>query len=320
MKSAIIIFSMMLLFTACSSGGDSAPTTTSPWLGGTEGLRIEFLEGEPPTELLDNNEEPFSISIQVKNMGEDVVYEDEATFKVKGIPAVDLGVAPNDLIKGPGSDIEARRKNTDTGNPIESPPVFVSFEDLKYVPDLAGNLNREFFLEACYKYDTQATADLCIKENLRDTDDDKVCSIAGPKRFANSGAPVQITRFEEYGRGENSVGFTFEISHVGTQGLLYRLGTGCNDIPQNENRVEVRINVPSFEDGGLSCSGLTDKRTEEGWPVVGIKSIQGGPQEVNCEITLPEGEKFDGVTSVDIMLSYDYAQTIQKTVLIKSFE
>lgn len=321
MKSTLIlIISLALLFNACSGGSGDAPTFNSPYLGGNDGLDIKFLEGEPPNEILDQGEESFTVSIEVTNLGEDEILEDEAVFVLKGFTSSDLGVSPSDLVSGPGDIIEARRKNPETGYAIESPSVFVTFEDLKFLPDLAGTTSRTFHVEACYVYDTYATANLCIKENLRDTSDDSVCTISGSKEVANSGAPVQIVSFEEYGHGEDSIRFTFRIAHQNTFGDVYQWGTNCLDIPQNEERVEVRVRVPSFPDSSLSCSGLIDSRSEADWSVVGTKSIQGGGQDVHCTLEVPEDMKTDAVVGAEIMVSYDFAQSISKEVTIKSYE
>lgn len=312
----------MLLFTACSggSGGDVTTPFSSPWLGGNDALTMDFLDGEPPTELLDMGEEPFSISIEVKNMGEDEIPIEEATFELKGVAASDLGVTQDYMTQRPEEVIEARTKNPDTGNAIESPSTFITWNELAYLPDLAGNTYRDFYVEACYIYDTYITADLCIKENLRDTSDTDVCIIAGAKEIANSGAPVQVESLEEFGSGEDAIRFTFKINHVSTTGNVYRLGTGCLDTPQNENKVQVRVNVPTFDSSALTCSGLTDATVEDDWAVVGFKNIGAGGAEVNCKLEVPEDEKFDGVASADIMLSYDFAQAISTNVLIKSAE
>src|SRR3989338_4948843 len=68
----LIAFSaVFLLFIAgCGSGDVATGAPTTPFLGGTQGLEISFLEGSPPAEVTDGDTFDFQALVQLKNVGE----------------------------------------------------------------------------------------------------------------------------------------------------------------------------------------------------------------------------------------------------------
>src|SRR3990167_5149663 len=74
-----LVLAFALLLAGCKGGsGDSGTSSSStPYIGGTEALRIGFQEGAPPTETVDNPYAPvtgelskFDVSLKLENVGE----------------------------------------------------------------------------------------------------------------------------------------------------------------------------------------------------------------------------------------------------------
>lgn len=311
MKNSLILIAMFSIVLAGCSSGDGGTSTVTPFIGGTEGLQIQFLPSEPPDTIQDDGKESFTIGIEAFNKGEDDIDKNEIIFKLKGIPPADLGATIDDLSVRPDEDILGREKNPDTGNTIESPPVLVNFGPFVYDRNLAGNIEKTFYVDACYTYETFAAADLCIKENLQDSTDTDICTISGTKNFVNSGAPVQVTKFEQFGAGTDAVRFSFAINKVGT-GYLTRQNSECSDNRVDEGYVYVIVDTDM---SNLKCSGWIDGTDTEGY----VRVLEG-EREINCKQVVDDNDKYDQVNIVDIHLIYDYSDTISKIVTIKSFE
>jgi hypothetical protein len=305
-----LLIILSLVITACGEGEVSADNTRS-FLGGTTGLAIEFVEGEPPTEVVDGGNMPFTTTVKLMNKGEWAVLKEDVTITLKGFDSADFGVTTADLVDiNPAEDILKNDINPDTGDAINAPDVYVTFATLNFMRVLSGNQEFPFVVDACYQYGTIANAKLCIKENLLDTTNEDVCIVSGKKDIENSGGPLQAITFDEFTAGQDAVSFTVTLKDQGT-GKLAALGSGCDQTPANKGVVKITVDTGLAD---LFCSGLTSSGVN-GTAFYGNTKLTVGEKPVRC--TQPIADKSDKIKIVDVTLEYDYLESAATTVLIK---
>ena len=106
----------------------------SPFLTGTKGLEIEFLDDSPPDEITDDNF-PFDVVVSLKNIGEHDLTINQVRVDLSGILPDDFGKSPSDITNvRPEDDLSARKKDSE-GNIIEVVETIATIPNFQ----LAGN-------------------------------------------------------------------------------------------------------------------------------------------------------------------------------------
>lgn len=302
-----IVVLMMLALTGCTDGGGETGTKTDPFIGGVNGVTVEFAEGNPPEEVYDGGDNPFDVTVVLENKGETLVENGDVQVKLSGILASEFGTSESDLKVNPDEDLIETKKNAEGGT-IKGPRVFVTFSDLNREEELEGNKQYPIRADVCYLYETRAMADICVRENNVDTTKEGVCDVNEQKVVYNSGAPVHVTDFKEYPRAEDKVGFSFKVTHVGS-GDLYKKDTQCSD-EVNTDEDKVWVDISTDLGGGLSCSGLSD-----GDDTSGYIRLYDRERQITC--TQQVSTQSDYETPVNIKLQYDYEIERTSTILVK---
>jgi hypothetical protein len=90
-KSQIFLFITLLVvfISAC----ESTTTSSGRFIGGNKGLEISFIEQEPPSEVLDNREDEFDISLRLRNVGEAAIPAGRIVATLNGINKVDFSLS-----------------------------------------------------------------------------------------------------------------------------------------------------------------------------------------------------------------------------------
>lgn len=303
-KYGIVLFVCALLFLmGCEGGEEDAVTAGAPFLGGTNGILVNF-ENSPPPEVFDGGDFPFDVIIKLKNNGEWDVPKERVRVKLTGIRPEQFGLVETDLIKSAPDDLPKMQKDA-TGKLLESPPVFVEFNNLNHADSITGSeLTYPIRADVCYRYGTEAVSRICVRENILNPKAGGVCTINEDKAVYNSGSPVQITGFTESARASDKVGFSFTVAHQGT-GDLYEQDTLCNKQRAFEDRVYVKVDagIP-----GVACSGL-------GGGTEGFVKLFGGSKPITCTITIPNPSDYE--LPVTITLGYDYEVGQSTQILVK---
>jgi len=308
-KIGIILFVLLFTFVGCSgsSGGDSGPATgaDSGFVGGTNGILINFLQDSPPEEVFDGGDNPFDIVLELENVGEHTVQKDEVQVSISGMDPVEFSLSHADLTKNPDDSLEATRKDSE-GNVIDPIPVAVEFREFNHVDDLVTNNIFRIRAEVCYDYQTIAEAKICVKEDNLDTED-SVCDVNEAKTITNSGAPIHVENFQETPRSRNRIGFTFNVVHKGN-GNIFKSSSLCENERKFEDKVHVRVETGLT---GLDCSGLSGSSSNN----EGFITMYSGERLVSC--TQEASTQTDFVKPVVITLMYGYEENIETTVLVK---
>ncbi len=304
MNRALFVVAMVLLLVACETG---EPTpTSSPFLGGTKGVDIKFVQGAPPQEVFDGGDFPFDVVVELRNIGEFFMPREDVSVELRGIQPQEFSL--RQPAKSPSEDLLPRRLDAE-GNIIEENPVFVEFTNLNHVASVVG-ASQTFPLRAnvCYKYGTIANAQLCARENILNPREGGVCRIAEDKTVFNSGSPLQVASLSETARAQDKVGFTFKILHTGT-GSVFRQDTRCDEVDrQHENRVYVRV-----ETGlpGLQCSGLSEGSD-------GFVQLFGGEKTITCTQTISSRADFEFPVVIELL--FDYQEHLDTNIVVKRSE
>ena len=306
MKRLILIFTISLLLVLAGCEKEEATSATTPFLGGTTGLLMSFLEDAPPQEVYDGGVFPFDIVIKLNNEGESDVLAQDVQVRISGLNPSDFSKQSSDLVKHPDEDLKKTYKDSE-GNLVEGTITYVSFEGINYKGKISGNLQFPIRADVCYKYSTKVISKLCIKKDLTDTSEDSLCIVPEEKQVFNSRAPLQVTSLKESVRGGELVGFVFKIEHKGN-GNIFQQDSICDTTGITyENKAWVNVNT-GME--GAKCTGLTG-----GTDTSGYVTVYSGERTITC--TQPAASEIDYEKEVEITLTYDYKEDISTQLLLK---
>jgi hypothetical protein len=307
MKKAILITILIfgiLSITGCDEEVITGPAI-APFIGGTEGIVIEFVENAPPAEVYDGGDNEFEITTKLENKGEFYVPKDKIAVEIIGIQPEEFDRTATDMIESPDEDLMDVRKEENTL--IESPPVFVEFLGFNHKEFLPSSaLTYPIRAKVCYMYGTTSNALLCIRKNPLNPKEGGICKINEEKQVFNSGAPVQVTSLKESARARDKVGFVFTVEHKG-EGSVFELDQNCDETTTRFNdKIHVKVDTGMT---GLSCSGLSGGDTE------GDVILYGGSKPISCTqmITSPG----DYNLPVTIELTYDYENSVETSLTVK---
>ena len=300
-KTHILMFAVIGMFILTGCQGETTTTkTTAAFVGGTDSIEFDFLEGAPPAEVYDGGTFPFEVSLNVENAGEYDVAKEDITVSLLGFYPPEFN-NPN-TTKNPDDDLDGAYIDSE-GNVIPGTVTYVTFDGFNFGGNLSANNEYTIRAEVCYKYGTEAQADLCILKDLTETEG-KVCNPNEEKIVDSSSAPIKVENLEENIAGSEKITFSFEIQHRGT-GAISRQGTDCNDEVIDENKVWVSVDTGL---AGLECSGLDDE---------GYTTLYGGKRLIRCTQSIDATTAGDFIKKVNIELKYDYKEHKERTVLVK---
>jgi hypothetical protein len=310
---AILMLSLVTFMIGCQRGEPVDIGAT--FIGGTQGIEIEFRQGMPPAEVWDANTYPFDISVEIENKGEWNTNQGEVKIQLSGFNAAAFGVTEQDLIKAPQEDIRGLSRDMQ-GNILPATITNVDFTGLAYQGTLSSDEQFVITADICYSYGTKATSKICIKRDLRGVDA-RVCTVTEEKEIKNSGAPLQIVELRESAAGQDQIQVTFKIQNQGT-GAPYQLGSKCpQELTERTRKVDtVFVKVDSGLPAQPACSSMKDENgnvvpdTNEGY----VKLING-EAIVSCRQAVQTTTDFEQL--INLELQYDYEQAIESPLLVK---
>src|SRR3989338_6074572 len=87
-KSVLVLILMLSLFIfGCQNATNKDSKSLGIFIGGTDGVDFSFITNEPPSSVLDNNQEPFFITLELQNKGEFTVPANKIIASITGINA-----------------------------------------------------------------------------------------------------------------------------------------------------------------------------------------------------------------------------------------
>lgn len=299
-----LVLSIIILAAGCANKTTTTTTTGKTFIGGTDAINFDFLEGSPPSEVFDGGAYPFEVALNLENKGEFDVAKNDIEIRLLGFYAPDFN-SPN-ITKNPDEDLDSAFIDSE-GNKMPGTVTYVTFPGFNYKGNLTAGENK-FTVRAdvCYKYGTKAQANLCVLEDLTELNE-KVCKVNEKKTVESSSAPIKIENLDENVAGSEKITFSFEIVHRGT-GAISTSGSKCNDDVGYENKVYVTV------DSGLS--GLTCSGFEGGTATTGYITLYGGKRLIRCTQDTT-GLTGDFEKKLNVNLLYDYKEHKDIGILVK---
>jgi hypothetical protein len=302
----ILVIALSVFIAGCSGGGDDGTSSSStPFIGGSQGIEINFLEGAPPSEILDDKQVDFDIVLNVENVG-------EQDIALKGLITTIAGIFPGDF-----GDVRLSKDNDDEvgsfqgvkkdldGDKIPGGIGQIEFKGLEYQDKLQGNAEFPIQADVCYKYTTKAVGDFCMRNDVLKAASSGVCNVKGSKPIFSSGAPIHVVSLDESAAGRNKVILKFNIKTVGG-GAFYKPDTKSDGGPKcqrgdfgTENRIKVKIDTGVV---GLKCSGFRTSDDKKSATDDNVR-LSDGSALVTCT---QSGVDVDAVKKVNVFLEYNH--------------
>ncbi len=314
MKKLVFLLVAALLIAGCTQGPSKQPANLN-YMSGSQGLVMELANGMPPAYIY--NGDRLSIGLTLTNAGTSQL-TDGYLYIAGYDPSI---IDPNG--------------NTATGSlPLPQPGTYWHFtipQHRTQYDNVGGQVFQQFqsnyitlppntpsylvplTIYACYVYETHATATVCFDPYPHNTEMDKPC-ITQDVGLGSQGAPIAVTNVAVSNNGGQTVRMIFTIQNVGG-GVVFNLND-MQDCPSNigpDVRDTVTLSSVSLVGNGagqISCS----------YPTGNSGNIRLGPGETGtivCEAPIARAAAAYQRT-VQIDLTYGYAQYIKQTVEIRS--
>ncbi len=316
----LLIISLVFISASCQLPGRGTADIGTSFVGGSEGLDISFAADEPPsTGVLDMGSEPFFITVEVENKGEDVVLEREVVTLLSGISAYEFGFPGNILEKENQEDILPVRKDGD--EIIPGGKNEIRYGPVSYLQDNIADVSFNLQADVCYNYRTKAITSLCLKREaiqIGRTRVGEACEINSIRDSESSGAPIMIDNVREDASGLNQVRFTFDVSNIG-DGEVWDMNSIDSSPPCTESlnlnniglvKDRVFVSVEPSTGLGVSCNLLNGD----------IGTVRLGSDNrvtISCVLDTSNVQSVAFESTVNIFADYAYKETITTGILVK---
>lgn len=307
---------LIIIISGCGMiGGKGSAKAT-----GTEGITINFLENSPQDRYLisDDEEEPISIILEIRNKGPYPQDEDE---NILSRGKVYISGFDRDIIRIDDLSKNLRRDYLFGLNSINPEGGFDTVEFKGFIsPDeiVVDEYEPTVLATLCYPYVTKASPTVCIDPYPFDDKQKKVCRI-GSTQLSSQGAPITITRIDEEA-SSNKIQFKINVKNDGNGDVIKinALGkcdpygdtsSGKDEILERKDfdRVELIRATVGFSE--LECSPLDEGR---------FIRLFNGEGFVLCSLDRASFEEVKSAytTPLNIELKYGYRSTISKPIKI----
>ena len=307
-KIIIIVLIISILFVLGCAPKQKGSVTG--YIGGVNGLKASFADSEPPEKVLDANNEQFRITVVLRNEGERDIAPGGVKTTVTGINPVSFQI----------KDSTQKNENDITGSKREQDKLVPGGQDeisysASYKDDEPTDVPFNIGVNVCYKYGTDAVANLCLRKQASARSSEKdVCQIYADKTISNSGAPVQITALSERPAGLNKVKVIFNIENKG-KGIVYSKDAFASNpcIPEKEKDRENMINVrvSTNADAAIKCGKLEDRGE-------GAVRLVEGKTIVTCDLDTSRLAETTFENPLKITLDYMYKEDLNKQVIVQN--
>ena len=300
----------IVVLAGCQQQGGSTGSKLTSYIGGTNGLALQFNQNEPPKEVLDNGEDPFFISLLVENKGEYTIPPGGIIATLSGISREAFSLQKLSTV----SDFELLRRTKVDSSEREGGTADLSLGQANYKYDLATDFSTRLLTDVCYNYRTVASTGLCFKGSTIQRSAQDVCTINNEKvAVESSSAPIQVTEVKERASGSNQVTFTFVIENQG-EGEVYELGsftTSCTTKQGQEGKVNVKVESPSTEIRP-TCGGDLQGSHQ------GVVRLIEKKRTISCSVNTGSMQETAFSALVDIQIDYIYKNSLGQDIKVKN--
>jgi len=322
MKKIYVLFSLfvLLLFIGgCKTTGETK--LMKAFVGGSKGLDISFVEGEPPEKVADFNSEQFRITLLLKNEGELGIEDNNVRVTLSGIGQNQFGMTEE---FGMTEGLTKTNTNFISGTEKRREEILDGGEDeitytAIYMPDLKQDFTPTITANVCYVYGTRTLTNLCLRKDIARKEREGECVVDEYKTIENSGAPIQVTSLSEMKGGTNTVRVIFNIENVGS-GTVYEKGTfssgDCSESNDNRDK-ENKLNVEIKPIGGVDIANCECARLGGGSKGVVKLNIEG-KAVITCVASTAGLQSTAFEAPLNINLDYDYKERISRKITVEN--
>ena len=306
------------------SGCGNKETIGRVYVGGNQGLVVNFRPEEPPEVVLDEGLEPFTVAFEIKNRGEYNLKEGEASIILSGINTEDFGLqgTVSSSISNNRDPIPGRVKiGNDIVEPASGEILFDSSNG--YIVDLEQDFNARIRADICYFYNTEAVSNLCLKYNpIQRRPELDVCRIDSSKSTENSGSPIHFENFRESRSGIREVRFSVDVINVGGGDVFipeeFRDDTPCiEDLEPNsqerglvKNYIYVEV-IPQSNVYDVTCSRLNSAMN-------GFVKLVDGKARIDCAVSTERAQDTAFEVPVKMVAVYSYRDFVEKQISVEN--
>ena len=311
-KSVLIIIILLSLFIfGCQNAQKKDKNSLGIFIGGTDGLEFSFAENKPPIKVLDNNQDPFKITLKLQNKGEFSIPENKVIASLSGINSEAFSLSS--LNTKLNINFEGKSKSGD--QVIQSSPEELQFDESEYKYDLNADFPTSLRADICYLYQTRAISKVCLKKNVVERNSEDKCIINSDNVLTeSSSAPVKIKDVKQRSSGSNEIKLSFTIVNEG-KGDIYPptlFSDKCTEITDEKNRLLLEITTASGK-ASIKCSALKDSNK-------GLIKLALKEKIVNCNIPTKNFQEIAFEEPVNIALNYFYKGSIEKQITVVNSE
>ena len=307
--SIVLFFGLVVAMSGCVSQPkqqQQQQQLSKTFVGGTKGLELSFLEGQPPAQVIAGTE--FPITIRLVNDGEGALQK--ITGDVYGfveIQGIDTQSFQTDRYKTITEDITPKKK---VGNSTV-PGGMAELTWTPTAPKITGaSQDYPLLAKLIYGYKTTAVGVACLKQNLiaQATGGKELCKISGTIQVASSSGPIQVTSIEE-----SPSGFQIKIKNSGT-GYPFYNSVEFKDYKESEINTTTR-NYVYLSSVKLGDEDITNNCTSRKIYI----PPSAGETTFFCSYKTT-GAAAEVVKQLTIELTYGYVNSIQTKFTVLSYE
>lgn len=286
----LFLLVLLTLITSCTVGQDTGATDTQ-WRTGTQGLVMNFVPDNPPSEVLSNQE--VNVMVEVTNKGAHDV--NSINFYVTGY---DSSILPLSQVDSPRLPLLGKSAFNPEGSIVD----FVRWSATVNAPPEVDSFEQRIAVTACYNYQTIANPEICIDPQKYSYTATSKCPFDIRNLGGGQGGPIAVSSIRQK-TTNNRVFLEIHIANAGS-GIPFTGSIGnCHtslDLSQIDslNSVSVRTQTQ----GTYTCR-----------PAQVI--LHNGKGFIVCDAGVPSGESYF-VTPLIITLDYGYRQTASKTMTV----
>ena len=317
MKQKILLILLaltLIVVSSCTEGSGPGPGTHANFVGGTRGVEMSFVTNAPPREVADQGQDSFEVVVDLLNRGEHEVPPEDVFVELEGFSPITFGVTHADLIQYSEYELAPVYKSPDglVIHPTSSPVIFTGFNYGEMAPN---DELYTFRAKVCYKYETIAVSDICVKPRYNLDEEHDLCRVSGPRKISNSGAPIQVSEIRQVSRGIDRTEFTFTIQHKDPdlKGRVSSPDSQCDTQSfTNKDKVFVRVSgiIENPATDTVTCRGLIGGDSSSGYATI----TRNQPTTVSCVVYLEN--RNTRIEPFRVNIVYDYTTYIDETVRV----
>src|SRR3989338_7784575 len=303
----VVLFTNLIFIAGCQTKGTQKQTSQVQFHVGSQGLVMNFVPNAPPNRVYHTDPSALDVRVEIKNRGALTVQPGDVFFILEGY---DPNIMP--FLEYQQQNPKQEIPGKSALNPVEGID-FITWNNPPTInlPSVSDVYRPILQVRSCYRYKTEASPTVCIDPQPYATvPTSKICIVSDQTLSGGQGAPIAVTRIEEtiLGAGDQSAlkraQFKITASNVGG-GRVVKFDTlqKCinNKLEYDEfNKVEVEAYIGNTR---LECNPNTISllTNNQGFTFCTYSDIRR-----DAAYTTP----------LQIILSYGYSQTIQKSVEI----